>query len=177
MPRPQNPTRPTAPHPLHAKPPDRPPRTPLASPPAAVPSHRAPGKDTAPAPASTSARTGGRRRHLETAATPRISPPPTPALAAHWLPAPEARGACRESWSSESRPPLWADRGTARKNYYSQRAPRLRSSRKDRKALFSAGLGRGRRVPRRMEEKPPTGIKPYLDKLTLGVTRILGEWR
>lgn len=28
-----------------------------------------------------------------------------------------------------------------------------------------------------MEDKPPTGIKPYLDKLTLGVTRILGEWR
>lgn len=28
-----------------------------------------------------------------------------------------------------------------------------------------------------MEEKLPTGIKPYLDKLTLGVTRILGEWR
>lgn len=27
-----------------------------------------------------------------------------------------------------------------------------------------------------MEEKPSTSIKPYLDKLTLGVTRILGEW-
>lgn len=42
--------------------------------------------------------------------------------------------------------------------------------------MFSAGLGRDRRVPWRMEEKLPTGIKPYLDKLTLGVTRILGEW-
>lgn len=27
-----------------------------------------------------------------------------------------------------------------------------------------------------MEEKPSASIKPYLDKLTLGVTRILGEW-
>ena len=27
----------------------------------------------------------------------------------------------------------------------------------------------------RMEEKPSASIKPYLDKLTLGVTRILGE--
>lgn len=28
-----------------------------------------------------------------------------------------------------------------------------------------------------MEEKPSASIKPYLDKLTLGITRILGEWR
>lgn len=42
--------------------------------------------------------------------------------------------------------------------------------------MFGVGVDRGRkRVPRRMEEKLPTGIKPYLDKLTLGVTRILGE--
>lgn len=87
-------------------------------------------------------------------------------------------GACRESWFSEVWPPPWADGGSTRKNYYSQRALRLRGSRKDRKALFSVGLDRGRkRVLRRMEEKLPTGIKPYLDKLTLGVTRILGEWR
>lgn len=28
-----------------------------------------------------------------------------------------------------------------------------------------------------MEEKQSASIKPYLDKLTLGVTRILGEWQ
>lgn len=72
------------------------------------------------------------------------------------------------------------------KNYSSRHAASLKAAVLRRgpgllgSAELSGGLPTARRVgTRAMEETPPPPLgcnKPHLEKLTLGITRILGEW-